>query len=625
VVRAEGLTELLGDLVLNCTGGNPGAPFLANFQIFLNTNVTSRLASDGSTYDSLLLVDEPGTPFGQGPTNTFCVSPGTASNSGNGVPGIATGTAPACNVYTAGSIAQSGTYNVFRGVRPNVSSETSIVWPGVPIVPPGSNRTRTFRFVNLRGNASAIGATSSGLPNQIIAFISVNPQGSIAIDNPQQTVGYVQSGVVFDTRNCNNSGARNTNTFFQCGSVSPNQFTNPTTGTLPSNTNGTNNGNASIVGLRFREGFQTAFKVRGATAQENSLPGQVFNTESGFVNPATGTSGIADSGTRLMARFNNVPAGIRLFVSVTSVGGVYGTGQGLAATAGPSSTNAAAVLVSADPNGAGFTNTTIPFANTAPTPVGGSVLLSCSNLANFTTVAGLEVPITAGSGQAVWEVTAADQSNLDTLFFMVGFAYTANTGTTPATPGLGQSTVTGTFAPMFTAANAGSATFAPQLIPRFTAGTAAPTNLFQIAACNTNLLFPFVTNQAGFDTGIAIANTSLDPLGSVPAAGNCTMNYYGSLPNGQPLTTTSETTTSAVQAGQTLTMVLSTGGGFGLRGNPNMQGYIIAQCSFLYAHGFAFITDGPIGQARVAEGYLALVLDAGTIVRGNAFGESLAQ
>jgi len=626
VVRAEGLTELLGDLVLNCTGGNPAAPFLANFQIFLNTNVTSRLAADGATYDALLLVDEPGTAFRGGPVNGFCVSPGTASNTGNSVPGIATGTAPSgtgCAPFSSGSAAQTGTYNVFRGTRPNVSSETSLTWSGIPIIPPGSN-IRTFRFTNIRGNASAIGATSSGLPNQIIAFISANPSTSVAIDNPQQTVGYVQSGVVFDTRNCNNSGARNTNTFFQCSSVSPNQFTNSTSGTLPSNTAGTNNNNASIIGLRFREGFQTAFKVRGVTGQENSVPGQVFNSESGFVNTATGTAGVADTGTRLMARFNNVPAGIRLFVSVTSVGGALGTGQGLVTTAGPSSTNAGAVLVSADPNGAGFTNTSLPFASSAPVPVAGPVTLSCSQISGFTGVSALEVPTSSGSGQAVWEVTAADQSNLDTLFFLVGFAYSSNTGSTPATPGLGQSTVTGTFAPMYTASNAGSATFAPQLVPRFTAGAAAPQNLFQLAACSTNLLFPFVTNQAGFDTGIAIANTSLDPLGTVPASGTCTMNYYGSLPNGQPLTTTSETTTSAIQAGQTLTMVLSTGGGFGLRGNPNMQGYLIAQCNFLYAHGFAFITDGPIGQARVAEGYLALVLDQGAVTRGTTFGEALA-
>ena len=48
VVRAEGHTELVGDIVLVCTGGNPTSPFLANFQLFLNTNVTSRILGDGT-------------------------------------------------------------------------------------------------------------------------------------------------------------------------------------------------------------------------------------------------------------------------------------------------------------------------------------------------------------------------------------------------------------------------------------------------------------------------------------------------------------------------------------------------------------------------------------------------
>ncbi len=67
IVRAEGVTELVGDLVLNCTGGAPTAydvPIpLSTVQISLNTNVTSRLTgggfSDGNVTEALLTVDEP--------------------------------------------------------------------------------------------------------------------------------------------------------------------------------------------------------------------------------------------------------------------------------------------------------------------------------------------------------------------------------------------------------------------------------------------------------------------------------------------------------------------------------------------------------------------------------------
>src|SRR5947199_7610147 len=69
--RSEGITELVGDLVLNCVGGVPTAPGVAippvNVQIFLNTALTSRLliaASTAQQYsEALLLLDEPAPTF----------------------------------------------------------------------------------------------------------------------------------------------------------------------------------------------------------------------------------------------------------------------------------------------------------------------------------------------------------------------------------------------------------------------------------------------------------------------------------------------------------------------------------------------------------------------------------
>ena len=63
IVRSEGLTELLGDLVLNCTGGIPtagGSPIpLQNVQVTINTNITSRLINSSNVSEALLLIDEP--------------------------------------------------------------------------------------------------------------------------------------------------------------------------------------------------------------------------------------------------------------------------------------------------------------------------------------------------------------------------------------------------------------------------------------------------------------------------------------------------------------------------------------------------------------------------------------
>ena len=52
-------------------------------------------------------------------------------------------------------------------------------------------------------------------------------------------------------------------------------------------------------------------------------------------------------------------------------------------------------------------------------------------------------------------------------------------------------------------------------------------NILQVYVCRTNILFPFVTNQGGFDTGIAISNTSADPFNTATQAGGCTLFAYG--------------------------------------------------------------------------------------------------
>ena len=46
----------------------------------------------------------------------------------------------------------------------------------------------------------------------------------------------------------------------------------------------------------------------------------------------------------------------------------------------------------------------------------------------------------------------------------------------------------------------------------------------------------------------------------------------------------------------------------GVSAAANFQGYVIAQCNFQYAHGFAFISD--VGANRVSEAYLGLILDS---------------
>ena len=107
--------------------------------------------------------------------------------------------------------------------------------------------------------------------------------------------------------------------------------------------------------------------------------------------------------------------------------------------------------------------------------------------------------------------------------------------------------------------------------PRFIESDNAMT-VISVTPCKTTLLFPFVTNMAGFDTGIAISNTS-------GTDGSCTITYSGSDAPDEPLKS------SSIAAEGHMTLLMSnTAAGF--------QGYITATCEFRKAYGFAFITDG---------------------------------
>ena len=122
--------------------------------------------------------------------------------------------------------------------------------------------------------------------------------------------------------------------------------------------------------------------------------------------------------------------------------------------------------------------------------------------------------------------------------------------------------------------------------PRFVAG---PTNMVvTINACATTLLFPYVFHQSGFDTGIAISNTSSQ-------SGSCTINYHGA---GGPDPHESRLIAGGGQLIFTLSSTVDTAG---------FQGYLVAVCDFRKAYGFALILDG-FGEiySTLAVGYLAV-------------------
>src|ERR1019366_4280425 len=56
-VRAEGLTERMGDIVLQCSGAVPGSMFSGNLTLSLPVAVTNRIDADSLTRDAVISVD----------------------------------------------------------------------------------------------------------------------------------------------------------------------------------------------------------------------------------------------------------------------------------------------------------------------------------------------------------------------------------------------------------------------------------------------------------------------------------------------------------------------------------------------------------------------------------------
>jgi len=547
-VRAEGLAELVGDVVLFCRGGEPTAFNQAvpkvNFRVYLNTNVTSRLL-DGTWNEALLMIDDP-----QPGEQVICTdATGCEALGNNEEPGVDY-TSP---VGEGASLSPGQTEaNVFQGrfVTGNtVGQGNTIDWIGVPVDPPGTQVTRVIRMTNIRANAAAQGVGGGLIPSQLIVYISTNPSSLVPINNPQQVVAFVQDGLDFSA-----------------GEISGLQCEQPP---------------ETPVTLTFEERFSEAFKVRnlattpgdpGALMNQN-IPGSDDRTETGFYNSGFATThganvaGLASQGTRLVARFSNIPSGVDIWVSDQETNGG----------------DMVQLVTTANSNGAGG----------SPGTHDGSV--------NY-----IELSVSGGAATATWEVVGANPFMTGEVDVAVKFDWEPNTQA--GIPALGTGAVAGSYGPLSDMVAATSA----DLQPRFIDDSVAE-DILTINSCATNLLWPYVTNQAGFDTGLVISNTSMDPFGTTTQEGVCEINYYGNSNGSDP---PAMETTPTVGAGGYAIWTLSSGGGVkpygeALQGNiaaaPGFEGYVIAHCLFQYAHGYGFISD--LGAQKLAQGYLALIMD----------------
>jgi hypothetical protein len=319
LVRAEGIAEQVGDLILICSGGTPTPQGQAIPEYYvtmtLNTNITSRLLS-GTTglSEALLSIDDP-YPATPSPPPPYSHAPGPSQP-----PQIlCTPLGSDC-----GAIGTGGTPSPYQ-TQPNVfvgkqASATELFWK-VPIDPPGPNLNRVIRITNVRANASQLPIPTGLVPTMIQATVGIQgapviplagPQGTVATSLPDMAESVMSAASIAECQPHNavllgGSGAA-----------------------------------AFDFSIQATEGTAAIFKFRnyGTTLYGPEFPpvlveqnvfGFTYETETGLYSPSLFTSaptlGLADFGMRILITVGSVSAGTHLFVPTTiTLTGEYGEG-----------------------------------------------------------------------------------------------------------------------------------------------------------------------------------------------------------------------------------------------------------------------------------------------------------
>jgi len=286
-----------------------------------------------------------------------------------------------------------------------------------------------------------------------------------------------------------------------------------------------------------------------------------------------------------------------------SLVGTGAAGNGLNAAVGTASTATEVTLTLA--NVPATATVWVPQTLTATT---GATTLTISNSTPpssgpFSAPAQISFTPVSGTVTVTYTVNAIGSVGAQTFATPVVVAFPANSAAAQ-----GAITVLTSYAPAAVITGPAAA------IPTFAVSTATPVSASTISICATTLLFPYVTNATGFETGIAIANTTTDNLAvkpagssvSTPTNGTCTLNFYG---NAASPTATVTPTLGAYTAAAPTVVPIYANILTSMVGSSGFSCYAIAQCNFLEAHGFAFIIDsqsaynGPMG-------YLATVIPA---------------
>lgn len=298
--------------------------------------------------------------------------------------------------------------------------------------------------------------------------------------------------------------------------------------------------------------------------------------------------------------------------------GYYPFSQSSGAPAVASTATRVSIALSGLPSGV---QVTVPAAVLCSSPEGlHSLALGFVAGASADGTGGAVIPWRAGTrtladgrsshAVAVYEVTRTETVVQEECRIPIRFA-PADPTTKPTS---GSSvTVSANLAPSGTAAPARSST----VLQRFVAPKRQVPTAVRLIGCGTTLFFPFVTNRTNFDTAIVISNTSADPLGTRHQSGRCTLRYHSAGAESQD--GLSAQAAIELEAGDQLAFTLSSGNAErGIDPIADFQGYLVTQCDFQHAQGFAFVTEQVNGAAILAQGYLAEILSEPRLAASSA-------
>jgi len=260
VVRAEGIADVQGDIVLVCSSppGGDIASIQADFSVSLNTNIANNVGFAGADLtDAVLIVNENNcmAPASVGSAHSTCGGPFPSVQD----PQFGRLVAPNRLLWENVEVP-------VPGVDPDGDGPT----PATPLV-------TTIRIIGVRAFNGQWGIPSGAYfpSNQVTAFIGIGKTASLTVNNNVLNVGVPIRGLISTLETTSLQGQA-------CV------------------------GGSGQASLSLTEGFATAFKTQGLPSY---FSGNV-QTESGYFAPGSNNGGGASQPTRILFRFANVPRGV---------------------------------------------------------------------------------------------------------------------------------------------------------------------------------------------------------------------------------------------------------------------------------------------------------------------------